>query len=189
MIEDIEDLDVIVGSWPTPRLRWLLPVVGTIAMAAVLASSFAQLAPLAPLRPAVVRSVPAPARVLQNAAPATGFRSLELPRTIATVEARTQFSGVTGLTKTAQSDGFRDLYRLADGRLLVVIEYPDPANGAPATADGHAINVRGAKGSAYPTSSTSMPLAIGWAADGMQYQVGGAGFTADELLRFAEALR
>ena len=185
-IEDIEDLDTIVERRPTLGERWLVPTLGALAVAAVLATSFGQ---LAPLRPAAVRSVTAQVSVLQSVPRATGFRSLELPRTVAIVETRTQFSGVTGLTKTGQSDGFRDLYRLADGRLLLVIEYPDAAGGAPDTAIGHAVTVRGAPGSAYPTSSTSMPLAIGWAANGMQYQVGGAGFTADELLKFAEALR
>lgn len=182
----IEDLDIIVEPRPTLLERWLLPAIGTIAVTAVLLSSFVQ---LAPLNTSLRGNPPPRVTVLSSAGPAKGFRALELPRTIAKVEARTQFSGVTGLTKTGQSDGFRDLYRFADGRLLVVIEYPDPANVAPATANGYSVNVRGVTGAAYPTSSTSTPLAIGWAADGMQYQVGGAGFTTDELVKFAEALR
>ena len=113
-------------------------------------------------------------------------------RTVATVERRTQFSGVTGLTPTALSDGFRDLYRFTDGRALFIIEYPDLTNGVqlmPGGTPGARFTIRGVKGQAYATESTSMPLIVGWVADGMQYQVGGAGFTADELLRFAEALR
>ena len=185
----IEDLDAMVEQRPTLRERWLLPVIGTIAVTAVLVSSFAQ---LVPLRPALPQSPPERVSVLSNAGPATGFRSLELPRTIATASSRTQFSGVTGLTTTGMSDGFRDLYRFSDGRLLVVIEYPDSANGTlitPGAGPERSVNVRGVKGRAYPTTSTSMPLTVGWVADGMQYAVGGAGFTTDELLRFAEALR
>jgi len=185
----IEDLDVIVEQRPSLREGWLLPALGAVAVTAVLVSSFAH---LAPPRPAMVQSVAARVSVLQNTGPANGFRSLELPRTIATAENRTQFSGVTGLTRTGQSDGFRDLYRFADGRVLIVIEYPDPANGtlvASASGPGSSVSVRGVKGQAYPTISTIMPLTIGWAADGMQYQVGGAGFTTGELLRFVEALR
>ena len=188
----IEDLDVIVEHRPTLRERWLLPVIGTIAVTAVLVSSFAQ---LAPLRPTVFQGTPARVSVLHNAGLANGFRSLELPRTIATVASRTQFSGVTGLTNTSLSDGFRDLYRFSDGRLLIVIEYPDPANGtlimpgAGSADPARAVNVRGVKGQAYSTAAASMPLTVGWVADGMQYAVGGAGFTTDELLKFAEALR
>lgn len=185
----IEDLDVIVEQRPAPRERWLLPALATIAVAAVLVSSFAQQVPLGP---AVFRSTPAPVRVLHPTGPANGFKSLQLPRTVATVESRTQFSGVTGLTPTALSDGFRDLYRFPDGRALFIIEYPDLLNGAlmtPGGGPGRSLTVRGVKGAAYPTISTSMPLIVGWVADGMQYQVGGAGFTTDELLRFVEALR
>ncbi len=188
----IEDLDAIVEHRPTLRERWLVPVIGTVAVTAVLVSSFAQ---LAPLRPSVFRDTPPRVSVLRNTGPANGFRSLELPRTIATVESRTQFSGVTGLTRTSLSDGFRDLYRFGDGRLLIVIEYPDPANGTlimPSASSSDlagSVNVRGVKGQAYPTTSTSMPLTVGWVADGMQYAVGGAGFTTDELLKFVEALR
>ena len=185
----IEDLDAMVEQQPTLRERWLLPVIGTIVVTAVLVSSFAQ---QVPQRPTVFQSTPARVSVLHNTGPANGFKSLELPRTIATAESRTQFSGVTGLTNAAMSDGFRDLYRFSDGRLLVVIEYPDSANGTlitPGAGPERSVNVRGVKGEAYPTTSTSMPLTVGWVADGMQYAVGGAGFTTDELLRFAEALR
>ena len=184
----IEDLDIIVEQRPTVRESWLLPL-GTLAVSAVLVTSFAQ---LAPLRPTTAHSPPARVSVLRNTGPANGIKSLELPRTIATAESRVQFSGVTGLTSRGLNDGFRDLYRCADGRLLIVIEYPDPANGtliAPASGPGRSVDVRGMKGQAYPTVSTSMPLVVGWVADGMQYQVGGAGFTTDELLRYAEALR
>ncbi len=186
----IEDLDVIVEQRPTLRDRWLLPVLGTIAVAAVLVSSFSQLAP--PLRPIAVLSTPARVSVLHPTGPANGFKSLELPRTIATAATRTQFSGVTGLIPTALSDGFRDLYRFPDGRALFVIEYPDLTNGAlttPGGGPGRTVDVRGRTGRAYTTDSTSMPLVVGWVADGMQYQVGGAGFSTDELVRFVEALR
>lgn len=185
----IEELDGVLEprhSWPA---RWLLPAVGTVAVAAVLVSSFAQLAPVQP--PTSLRT-PARISVLHPTGPATGFKSLALPRSIATAESRTQFSGVTGLTNTGQSDGFRDLYRFADGRLLIVIELPDPANGtliAPETGPGYTVTVRGVKGYAYPTRSASMPLTVGWVADGMQYQVGGAAFTTAELLKFIDALR
>ena len=185
----IEDLDAIVEHRPALRERWLLPVIGTIAVTAVLVSSFAQ---LAPLRPAVFHGTPARVSILHPTGPANGFKALQLPRSVATVESRTQFSGVTGLTPASLSDGFRDLYRFSDGRALFVIEYPDLTNGVLLTPGGtprDRFTVRGVKGQAYATESTSMPLIVGWVADGMQYQVGGAAFTADELLKFAEALR
>lgn len=185
----IEDLDVIVETRPSLRERWLLPAVATVAVAAVLVSSYAQ---LAPLRQTVFRAPPARVSVLRPAGPAGGFKALQLPRTIATVETRTQFSGVTGLTPTALSDGFRDLYRLADGRALFVIEYPDLTNGlviTPGAQSSRPVTVRGVKGQSYTSDSTSMPLAVAWVADGMQYQVGGAGFGTDELVKLAEALR
>lgn len=185
----IEDLDVIVEPRPTLRQRWLLPMVGTIAVAAVLVTTFTQLKPLGR---SVFREPPPRVSVLRPVGPAKGFKALELPRTVATVATRTQFSGVTGLTPTALSDGFRDVYRLADGRALFVIEYPDLTNGSiitPGAITTRSFNVRGGKGQAYTTDSATMPLIVGWVADGMQYQVGGAGFTTDELVQFAEALR
>ena len=175
----IQDLDAVIEVRPTWRTRWLLPVAGGLLLSAVLATSF-------------VRVVPAPVSVLHNVAPANGIKSLVLPRTIATAESRVQYSGVTGLTRMAQSDGFRDLYRFTDGRVLLVIEYPDPANGTLITTESgpvRSVVVRGVTGEVYPTISTAMPLIVGWIADGMQYDVGGAGFTSDELLQFAEALR
>jgi hypothetical protein len=175
----IQDLDAVIEVRPTWRARWLLPVAGGLLLSVVFAVNF-------------VRPVPAPVSVLHNVRPAGGIRSLVLPRTIATVETRVQYSGVTGLTRTAQSEGFRDLYRLADGRVLFVIEYPDPANGTLITTESgpvRSVVVRGVTGEVYPTISTAMPLIVGWIADGMQYDLGGAGFTTDELLQFAEELR
>lgn len=185
----IEDLDGIIEPRPTWWDRWLLPALGMLAMAAVLVSSFARLTPArttAFIAPAPRISVP------NNVGPATGVKALRLSRSIATAESRTPFSGITGLTSLGMSEGFRDLYRFADGRFLTVIEYPDPANGTPiepASGPARPLTVRSVKGVAYPMNSTSLPLVVGWIADGMQYQVGGAGFTADELLRYAEALR
>jgi hypothetical protein len=175
----IQDLDAVIEVRPTWRARWLLPAAGGLLLSAVLATTF-------------VRVVPPPVSVLHHVAPAGGIKSLVLPRTIATAESRVQYSGVTGLTRMAQSEGFRDLYRFADGRVLFVIEYPDPANGTLITTPAGPVRdviVRGVTGAAYPTISAAMPLIVGWIADGMQYDVGGAGFTTDELLQFAEALR
>ena len=185
----IEDLDVIVEPQATLSQRWLLPVIASIALAAVLSSSFAR---LAPTRTATAQIAPARVSVLHDLGPAYGIKSLELPRTIATVASRTQFSGVTGLTDMGTSDGFRDLYRFADGRVLFVIESPDPAKRiriTPGAGPPLSVTVRGTTGQAYATTSASMPLTVGWVADGMQYAVSGAGFTTDELLKLAEALR
>ena len=78
---------------------------------------------------------------------------------------------------------------LSDGRRVIVIEYPDPANGALiAPARRSAVLVRGTHGAIFDTDAASQPHAIAWVADGMQYQVGGA-FTADELISLAEQLR
>ena len=145
-------------------------------MSVVLATSFVHFAP-----PSV--------RVLEAAPPATGIKTIELPRTLATLQTRLQFSGVTGLTSMAMSEGFRDTYRLADGRLVIVIEYPDPANGpllAPVARA--AVPVRGVRGAVFDTLAASQPKAIAWVADGMQYQLGGA-FSTDELVSLAEQLR
>ncbi len=173
MIEDLDGIDGHRASWTE---RWLLPAAGVLLLSAVLASSF-------------VRLEPARASVLQAAPPATGVKAIELPRTLATLETRLQFSGVTGLTSMAMSDGFRDTYRLADGRLVIVIEYPDPANGAlPSTGARQTVRVRGVRGAVFDTLTPSQPKALAWVADGMQYQVGGA-FTAAELIGLAEQLR
>ena len=87
------------------------------------------------------------------------------------------------------SDGFRDTYTLSDGRRVIVIEYPDPANGALlAPARRSAVLVRGTHGAIFDTDAASQPHAIAWVADGMQYQLAGA-FTTAELISLAEQLR
>ncbi|MEA2660649.1 MAG: hypothetical protein QOH08_221 [Chloroflexota bacterium] len=175
----IEDLDGVIELRPSWRARWLLPIAGGFLLAVVLGSTF-------------LRYTPAPVRVLQAAAPATGIKAIELPRDVGTLQTRLQFSGVTGLTSMAMSDGFRDTYRLADGRLAIVIEYPDALHGAIAmpSTSGNLVHVivRGAAGTVFDTAAASQPRAIAWVADGMQYQVGGA-FSTDELIGLAERLR
>ncbi len=172
----IQDLDAVIEARPTWVARWLLPVAGGLLLAVVLAASF-------------LRFTPARASVLDAAPPATGIKAIELPRTLATLETRLQFSGVTGLTSMEMSDGFRDTYRLADGRLVIVIEYPDPANGELLAPVARVyVPVRGVKGAIFDTVQASQPKAIAWVADGMQYQVGGA-FSSDELISLAEQLR
>lgn len=172
----IEDLDGLIETRPSWRARWLLPIAGALFLGVVLASSF-------------VRVTPARVSVIDAAAPATGIKAIGLPRTFATLETRLQFSGVTGLTSMDMSDGFRDTYVLADGRRVIVIEYPDPANGALiAPAARVRVPVRGTSGAVFDTLQASQPKAIAWAADGMQYQVGGA-FSTDELISLAEQLR
>jgi len=176
----IEDLDGIIEPRATWRQRWLLPAPGALLLGAVLASAF-------------VRSEPARTSVLHAAPPATGVKAIELPRTLATLESRLQFSGTTGLTRMATSDGFRDTYGLADGRRLFVIEFPAPA-GAAATYSGaielpHRVAVRGEMGIGYSTDSPVLPMLIAWTADGMQYTLGGAAFSEEELVRLASQLR
>ena len=172
----IQDLDAVIEARPTWRARWLLPVAGGLLLAVVLASSF-------------LRFTPARANMLDAAPPATGIKAIELPRTLGTLETRLQFSGVTGLTSMAMSEGFRDTYRLADGRLVIVIEYPDPANGALLAPVARIyVPVRGVKGVIFDTVQASQPKAVAWVADGMQYQVGGA-FSSEELISLAEQLR
>ncbi len=173
MIEDLDGVTEPRPSWPA---RWLLPVVGGLLLAVVLATSF-------------LRFTPARVSVLDSAPPATGIKAIELPRNFATLETRLQFSGITGLTSMAMSEGFRDTYRLADGRLAIVIEYPDPAGGALLAPEQRVtVPVRGVTGAFFDTVAASQPKAIAWVADGMQYQVGGA-FSADELIGLAEQLR
>ena len=168
------DLDVLPDAKPTWRERWLLPAALGLLLAVVLAGTFA-------------RYTPARASVLRAAPPATGVKAIELPRTLATLESRLQFSGTTGLASMEMSDGFRDNYRLADGRLVIVIEYP--VSGALITPAARiAVPVRGVRGAIFDTPAPSQPVALAWVADGMQYQVGGA-FTAEELISIAEQLR
>ena len=172
----IEDLDVVIEPARTWRARWLLPAAGAMLLASVLASSF-------------LRFAPPRATVLQAMPPGTGVKAIELPRTTATLETRLQFSGTTGLTSMDMSDGFRDFYRLADGRVAIVIEYPDPADGAVLAPPARsAVRVRGVASWVFYTFSPSQPKAIAWVADGMQYQLGGA-FSTDELIGLAEQLR
>ena len=187
----IEDLDGIVEQRPTLPERWLLPAIGTIAVAAVLVSSFAQ---QVPLRPTVFGSTPARASVLREVGPASGFKSLELPPAIATAKSRTQFSGVTGLTTAGQSDGFGNLYRLADGRLLILVEYPDPtsarvASPVDAVEPWHRVAIRGVAGIGYRTASPNLAVAIAWWANGTQYVLGGAAVSEEELVSLAARLR
>ena len=173
----IEDLDGVIEPRPSWPARWLLPVAGGVLLAVVLVTSF-------------LRPEPARVHVLDAAPPATGIKAIELPRTLATLETRLQFSGITGLTRMEMSDGFRDTYVLADGRRVIVIEYPDPARGmliAPAARIAD-VRVRGTKGAVFDTFQASQPKAIAWVADGMQYQMGGA-FSTDELISLAEQLR
>jgi hypothetical protein len=187
----IEDLDVIVEPRPTLRERWLLPAIGMIAVTAVLVS-VGPGSKSAPFRGSVINNAPPRQSILSNVVAARPFRALELPRTIAQPLNRAPFSGVTGLSSAALSEGFRDLYRLPDGRSLTVIAYPDRVNGtltAPASGPSRPVTIRGTNGQVYPMDSAATPLVVDWVADGMQYQVGGAGFTTDELLKLAEALR
>jgi hypothetical protein len=187
----IEDLDVIVEPAPTWRDRWLLPTFGAIALSLVLAITFLRLAPAR--SPAFGAGSSKPS-VLQGVPLAAGIRALELPRTVASLQGRTQFSGVTGLTRLEMSEGFRDLYRLADGRLLIVAAYPDrlrsevaaPANALQPT---HRVAVRGVLGIGYETATASLPIAIAWSSDAMQYVVGGAAFSEEELVGLAAQLR
>jgi len=172
----IEDLDGVIEPRPSWPARWLLPAAGGVLLAVVLATSF-------------LRVQPARVNVLDAAPPATGIKAIELPRTLATLETRLQFSGVTGLTSMEMSEGFRDTYRLADGRVVIVIEYPDPADGALLAPVARVqVGVRGTNGAIFDTLQASQPKAIAWVADGMQYQVGGA-FSSDELISLAEQLR
>jgi len=172
----IEDLDGVIEPRPSCPALCLLPLAGGVLLAVVLATSF-------------LRVEPARVNVLDAAPPATGIKAIELPRTLATLETRLQFSGVTGLTSMEMSDGFRDTYVLGDGRRVIVIEYPDPANGALIAPPARTkVPVRGVNGAIFDTLQPSQPKAIAWVADGMQYQVGGA-FSSDELISLAEQLR
>ena len=176
----IEDLDGIVDRRAGWAARWLLPLAAALLLAIALASSFVR---FEPVRASVLRALP----------PATGVKGIELPRTLASLETRLQFSGVTGLTSMDMSDGFRDTYTLADGRRVFVIEFPAPA-GVAATYSGavdppHRVAVRGEMGIGYSTDSPVLPMWIAWTADGMQYTLGGAAFSEEELVRLASQLR
>jgi hypothetical protein len=176
----IVELDAATETRFTWRERWLLPASFALLLAVVLSASF-------------VRYTPARTSVVRAAPPATGVKVIELPRTLASLESRLQFSGVTGLTSMDMSDGFRDTYTVADGRRLFVIEFPIPAD-TTATYSGaidlpHRVAIRGLMGIGYSTDSPALPTVIAWTADGMQYTVGGAAFSEEELVRLASQLR
>jgi hypothetical protein len=186
----IEDLDGVIEPRPTWRQQWLVPAAGALLLSTVLAASFLR---FEPAHASVLRGEPVRASVRQQLTPATGVKAIELPRTVATLEARLQFSGTTGLTKMNMSDGFRDTYQLADGRRLSVIEVPAPrgsAAGYPGALDlPHRVAVRGEMGIGYSTALPALPTVIAWTADGMQYTVAGAAFSEEELVRLASQLR
>ena len=185
----IEDLDGVIEPRQTWRDGWLLLALGALALAAVLGTTLARELP----RRVAREPAPSVPSVLAQVAPATGVKAIELPRTLATLDTRLQFSGVTGLTNMEMSDGFRDTYALGDGRRLLVIEFPAPT-GAAATYSGavdlpHRVAIRGLMGIGYSTDSPVFPVAIAWTADGMQYTMGGVAFSEEELVRLASQLR
>ncbi len=201
----ISDLDGVIEPRPTWRARWLAPLLLSAVLAAVLAASFgfwpknarpgpASL-PQAGVQASRQRDVPlsvaVPANVVERVPSRPRLVRLELPPELARFGSRVEFSGITGLTSIALTDGYRDLYRLDDGRTLTVFVLPEPSGALAVSAgwDVEALLVRGRPGLSYSTTSTGTPLVVAWSADGTMYQVGGAGFTVAELIRLAEALR
>lgn len=112
----ILDLDGVAEPRPTWRQRWLRPLAAASLLGAVLLASFARIEGPPQARPSVLAaatSVVRPARVQL------------LPAAEARLVRRVPLSGVTGLTHLADSEGFRDVYRLSDGRTFTVVSAPD----------------------------------------------------------------
>ena len=182
----IEDLDPIVEVPPVWPRRWLLPIAGAVLLAAVLTITFVK---VPTLRPSILGGPPA----------GSMFRVLELPPGTATFQTRVVLSGVTGLTSASQSDGYRYLYRLPDGRSVVFLEFPARESGitldrvvAPAGLTKQALPARGVPGVILlPVDSagaTGTAMLI-WIADGTFYQLSTSATDAVELARLAAALR
>lgn|GEM_PF-2953333 len=182
----IQDLDTVVDALPTWRRRWTAPLAGALVLAAVLAVTFVK---VPTLRPTALGGPP----------PAVGFRVLEVPVGVATFQTRVALSGITGLTQVSQNDGYRYLYRLADGRSLIFLEYPIRENGI--TLDRistlpdyteQRVTIRGVPALLQlPTDaagSTAAGLLI-WIADSTFYQLSTPATGVSELTRLAAALR
>jgi hypothetical protein len=151
----IFDLDGVPNEpRPTWRERWLRPLAAASLLAAVLLVSFVHLDPARPT-------------VLTNAAPAPDLRTRVLPPTVARLVTRTPFSGVTGLTPAALNDGFRDVYRLPDGRTFTVTGIPDDGAVPARLPPGTVVRVSGP----------------------MLYLVGSGDVTPGELTELADRLR
>jgi len=196
-------------SWNTPNSRSLSFSIGEVdprgfwpeRLSRIRADSFSLTytcpasLPQAGVQASRQRDVPlgvaVPANVVERVPSRPRLVRLELPPELARFGSRVEFSGITGLTSVALTDGYRDLYRLDDGRTLTVFVLPEPSGALAVSAgwDVAPVLVRGRPGLSYSTTSTGTPLVVAWSADGTMYQVGGAGFTVAELIRLAEALR
>jgi len=182
----IQDLDAVTDVPPTWRRRWLLPLAGALVLALVLGVTFVK---IPTLRPAALGGPPA----------AAGFKVLELPSSLATFQTRVALSGITGLTQVSQNDGYRYLYRLPDGRLLTLLEYPARESGIElgqiVASAGFAIQplvVRGVPGRIQLPMDAAGPTftaVLIWIADGTYYQLSTAASDTSELVRLAEELR
>lgn len=182
----IQDLDAIPEVRPTWRRRWTLPLAGALVLAAVLSVTFVK---VPTLRPAVLGGPP----------PVSGFKVLELPSSVATFQTRVALSGITGLTQVSQNDGYRYLYRLPDGRLVTLLEYPIRESGSsiegviagagftlqPLAVRGVAGRIQLPAGAAGPTFTAVLT----WIADGTYYQLSTTATDPPELVRLAGALR
>jgi len=183
----IQDLDPVVDLSPTWRRRWLLPLVGALVLAGVLAVTFVR---IPTLRPAALGG---------PAAATGGFKVLELPPSVATFQTRVALSGITGLTRVSQSDGYRYLYRLPDGRLLTLLEYPAGERGisidrviAGAGTNIQPLAVRGSPGRIQLPADAAGPTftaVLIWIADDTFYQLSTTATDAAELGRLAGLLR
>lgn len=182
----IQDLDAVTEVPPTWRRRWLLPLAGALVLALVLGVTFVK---IPTLRPVALGGPPV----------AAGFKVLELPSGRANFQTRVALSGITGLTQVSQNDGYRYLYRLPDGRLVVLLQAPAERTGArlkeiPAPA-GYRAQPASARGvpavvwlPADAAGATGTAVLV-WIADGTYYQLSTSATDQFELAQLAGELR
>ncbi|HEY8656246.1 MAG TPA: hypothetical protein VIN34_05890 [Candidatus Limnocylindria bacterium] len=182
----IQDLDAVADVRPSWRRRWLPPLAGALVLALVLGVTFVK---IPTLRPEALGGPPA----------AAGFKGLELPPGVATFQTRVALSGITGLTQVSQNDGYRYLYRLPDGRLLTLLQFPARESGISldrvVASAGFAVQplvVRGVPGRIELPADAAGPTFTAiliWIADGTFYQLSTSATDAPELVGLAGRLR
>lgn len=182
----ILDLDPVAEPRPDRRRRWFLPLAGATALAIVLVVSFVR---VPTIRPVALGGPPA----------AAGFKVLELPAHVASAQTRVALSGITGLTQVAQNDGYRTLYRLPDGRPLILLQYPIRESDvalerlvAPAGFAMQPLTVRGVPARIELPADASGPTftaVLIWIADGTLYQLSAPAILPPDLVRLADELR
>jgi hypothetical protein len=176
---------------PSGIRPWLLPAV-LAALCAVAIAGAATAAPEAEDRAEerpLTQSVIAAARAVVPRA--TQPPALTFPRNVAALVATSPFSTATGLISAAEIEhaGGRFTYRLADGRSVVLLQFPAEL-AAPALVGGPALSgparVRGQTAQATSGEGSS---SVSWIEGSIRYALFSTRVPIDELIGLANALR